>query len=420
MRKYVHLEAARGIGAIIVASWHILPYFYSFFAVKLTTFALTTPVIGPIIYGACFFFFDGALAVHFFFVLSGYVLSIRWFAGDAEYDVTKAAFRRYIRLALPVFGSSLAAFLLIKGGMFYLHDVRTALYPGQAVIGGQANFYQFDHTFLTMLKSAFFDAMFNFDFRSSLNPVLWTIMVEFYGSLLLFALLALMKRFRWPLLALGLVMAFLQAFAYIGPNAIYYCYGDMVWGMIYAYLCTRHAVITNGEHRLAKSILGAVLILAGCIAGAMDFTLFFASVPGNSLAGNIIFLGVLISLQYREFMSGRLSRLLGRLSFSVYLVHYLLIISLFTGVLSYFAIGHGWRLQTALAVAVLLYYPVLAATAMLFATYIDAPSIALSKRLADFFYLPAAGRRTRPAEVAPLARPAAVPEPVSSAVLRVS
>ncbi|MBN9072542.1 MAG: acyltransferase [Rhizobiales bacterium] len=387
MKKLVHLEAARGIGAIIVASWHILPFFFYLVSDPLIK-ALMIPVIGPLLYGAVFFFFDGALAVHFFFVLSGYVLSVRYFSGDGSYDLQKAAFRRYIRLALPVFGSSLFAFLLIKSGFFYLHEVAQHLYAGQAVMAGEASFYQTDHSVLTMLRAAFLESMFDFRFASSLNPVLWTINVEFYGSLLLFAVLAVTSRFRWPLLALGAVLVFLGLFARMRePLIFYYYYADILLGMIYAFGSTRFAVVTDNRFRLAKSVIGNALILAGCVAGGMDFIPFFASVAGNSLAGNVIFLGVLVSPQYRELMSGRVSRLLGRLSFAIYLLHYPIIISLYAGTLHGLVELRGWSLEAALAVATCLYFPVLAIVSLLFARYVDAPSIALSKRLADSLYL---------------------------------
>ena len=47
-------------------------------------------------------FVDGHYWVKVFFVLSGFVLTIRWFKTRAHKSIYGATFRRYIRLMLPL------------------------------------------------------------------------------------------------------------------------------------------------------------------------------------------------------------------------------------------------------------------------------------------------------------------------------
>ena len=57
------------------------------------------------IYNSPFYvFIHGSFWVYVFFILSGFVLSIRWFKTRNHRSIYGAVFRRYLRLMLPVLG----------------------------------------------------------------------------------------------------------------------------------------------------------------------------------------------------------------------------------------------------------------------------------------------------------------------------
>jgi hypothetical protein len=65
---------------------------------------------------------NGAFAVTILFVLSGIVLSAKFFRTKSEPVVAASAAKRYVRLALPALGSVLIACLLLKLGLFSNHQ----------------------------------------------------------------------------------------------------------------------------------------------------------------------------------------------------------------------------------------------------------------------------------------------------------
>lgn len=85
--RIIRLEACRGIAAMIVLARHLADAFFP---------ALVTQLSGT----PAYLFINGSGAVILFFVLSGYVLTVRFFAKhDSDY-LLKSLIKRLPRLAL--------------------------------------------------------------------------------------------------------------------------------------------------------------------------------------------------------------------------------------------------------------------------------------------------------------------------------
>lgn len=130
-------------------------------------------------------FFNGGFAVSIFFVLSGFVLSYKFHQSGSRRLLTEYAAKRYFRLLLPVGASVVICYLLHLSGLFShkdmsditkSHDWLNGLYSDMKGLGD-------------LVKNVFFDVFLNNDNRY--NAVLWTMTIEFLGSLLLFSFLAL-------------------------------------------------------------------------------------------------------------------------------------------------------------------------------------------------------------------------------------
>ncbi|TSJ46488.1 acyltransferase family protein [Fluviicola chungangensis] len=130
-------------------------------------------------------FFNGGFAVSIFFVLSGFVLSYKFhFSGSQKLLRTYAA-KRYFRLFLPVAVIIIISYVMNlcglfpsqhTGGITKSEDWLTNLFAGMKGPGD-------------MIRNVFIDVFLNNDNRY--NAVLWTMTIEFLGSLLLFSFLAL-------------------------------------------------------------------------------------------------------------------------------------------------------------------------------------------------------------------------------------
>jgi peptidoglycan/LPS O-acetylase OafA/YrhL len=149
------LDGMRGIASVIVLMNHLVLAFLS------SDFLART--------------INAKLAVVFFFVHSGFVLSVAPLSTDEE--VATRVARRYVRLAPLVVVSCLVAWLLLLFG-----QIR---FSGSSSVW-LASFYQFDCDVFYALYAGFFHSFFvvKGETVASLNPVLWTIGTELAGSIL--------------------------------------------------------------------------------------------------------------------------------------------------------------------------------------------------------------------------------------------
>lgn len=125
-------------------------------------------------------FFNGNFAVSIFFVLSGYVLTKKFFETDDIRVLRKGAIKRYPRLVIPAAFSVIFAWSLMSLGW-----IRTDLVPKLQGAGWPTSQYRTVYTFQEALWNGFVGAPILNDI--ALNVPLWTIQIELFGSLFLFA-----------------------------------------------------------------------------------------------------------------------------------------------------------------------------------------------------------------------------------------
>lgn len=126
-KKLFYLDGLRGLAAFAVVISHYIQVFYPAALsgrAEQAHFAWDTWYgISPIN-----LFYNGQFAVCLFFVLSGYVLSVKMYeeALDSETFLKllrSSALRRYIRLAVPAAMSVLLVYLAISTNAFHLQDI---------------------------------------------------------------------------------------------------------------------------------------------------------------------------------------------------------------------------------------------------------------------------------------------------------
>ena len=323
--------------------------------------------------------FDGIvnakLAVFVFFVLSGFVLSQRYFSiarEDPEAAIRylrAASLRRYPRLALPVLASVLFAYLLHREGWMLNRELAQ-------VTGARlwiAAFYHFPADIWDAVRSALWDTFFHFDMASSYNTVLWTLEKEFFGSLFVFAALALIgtARVRWAIY--GLATAALVALKLHWLNAF-------VFGLALCDLTTTSASSLRAPGpatawlRSSAPLSIAIALLVVWISGTRHLDGWLRWALASTLVA-----GTLFFEPWQRFLSVRACIALGRISFGLYLLHLPLICSLGGAVYLATVTGVGQFTAAHLTAAVVVGAGLLLSWA--FTDFIDQPSVRASKTL---------------------------------------
>ncbi|OTA62039.1 hypothetical protein K449DRAFT_330710 [Hypoxylon sp. EC38] len=320
-----YLDGVRGVASLIVfiLHWTHIPYpsINSGWGYKDHKSFWLLPFIRII--------YSGAAMVSVFFVVSGFVLSHRFIQRmhRREYTelfsgLTSLTFRRAIRLFLPAFASSTLAFICACLGIINV--------PRK--VDGKP----FHHSLSSYLEYLDMESNpwdWSADFSGFYNPQLWSIAVEFRGSMVVFLLLVGLAKTRTAvrLAVEGVLMA--------------HCFGHKRWdvalfiaGMTIAEL---EVLLKKPKNPSARKLVN-VLLMSSMILG-----LFLCGYPRDHntqtpgymwskyvwpftayrrrfwlAIGAILFVGPMAFLPSAQsvFLT-RPARYLGRISFALYLVH---------------------------------------------------------------------------------------------------
>ncbi len=210
-RKDLSLEAVRGAAAFVVFAWHFFLAFDPLF--------LFDPGQGPV--GSPFYaFLHGTAAVDLFFVLSGFVLTRRFFeTGQTDILIT-GALKRWFRLMPVVLISVLLSWSCYRFGLYAYEEASRMTGSAWLAACGGSNAPPVDAGFFTAFWQGFFDAIVRGE--ANFNSNLWTLHIEFWGSLLAYGLAWLVqscgreKSAVWVLTLLASVLAGFVDLHYVG------------------------------------------------------------------------------------------------------------------------------------------------------------------------------------------------------------
>ena len=240
------------------------------------------------------FFLNGTLAVSVFFVISGFSLSIRYLETGDGRALGRIAAGRYLRLALPIFAICAVTYVLLVSGL---------IPPAGQRPSPLDQFLRFTPSVDGLLGFSLLKVFVAYSGAESYDPPLWTITYEFFGSFIVFALVAHLRPSRLRTLLLAVLFLLL--------TALQTYFALFVAGILIADLFPRIGAST------AANRAGALLCGAGILLIALPHAWFAAVYLGG---GVCLTAGAVFCAPVRRFFESRLSSFLGWVSFPLYLI----------------------------------------------------------------------------------------------------
>ncbi len=392
-----YLDGVRGIAAFSVTLHH---FFYAFLPALIWGAAGNKGLIFPqfemaIAQTPLNILWSGDYAVMVFFVMSAFVLTYRFFRDQHDPNfsrvsfLTSATLRRYPRLVLPIFAASLIVLLVMQmGGLFHQQAAQYSLSFEWLAL----QWHTPNAGLLDVLRNTFLEVPFTPEPRY--NNVLWTICIEFYGSLLAFAMVAVLGRQSWR------AWAYVALGFYFG-NSPYLCFvmGVALADFMYAPGAAKaRAFLSRPAAYWTLAIVGLYL---GSFPKGIDASQNFwfswlywldgGSMPNAQWTHNwgalFLLIAVLHAPSWQAILSRQPWRWLGRISFSMYLMHGLFLGSICSWLIVTLVPSIGYAAAFVMTFAV--YLLVVFVSSHFFAKYIDETSIKISRQA----YTPLVGRK---------------------------
>ena len=375
VRREAHFDSLRGIAACLVAITHFLAAFYPYAVFGNTNSAQQHHAWETMaLYPPLSLLSAGHFAVCLFFVLSGYVLSIRTIGEKGQIvRLMGAIAKRPFRLAGVLLFSLLCAGLLYEFNGYF--NIPAAQASGSMWF---AQFWTNDFSWVELLKEILQGKA-----GSEYNPPLWTLRIELVGSFIVFGLLLLINRLSY--LVRSVVLVACLAYSY------HTFYDGFLWGMLLAD-ANKHFTLQQLSSRKAKAAAAIGLLFAALPYYALDASVT-STTPADSviqqlyphipmLTAVIILLAVLRSRDLQRMLCRPLLVWLGSVSYALYAMHLLIIGSIAAYLHSQLAVKWDYGIASLLTFVV--YISLLSLVSWLVTVAVDTPSVKLADRVDRF------------------------------------
>ncbi|SEP60647.1 Peptidoglycan/LPS O-acetylase OafA/YrhL, contains acyltransferase and SGNH-hydrolase domains [Faunimonas pinastri] len=325
-KKDGSLEALRGVAAFFVIFWHIgLAFFPEFVSV---------PSRPDVTWSAAnqiwFVVLNGASSVQFFFVLSGFVLTRRFFLTDDMSIIIRGAIKRWPRLIGPVLLGVLGSWFLFWTGAYAY--VETGKLTGAGWLSTFGNAFHSGVRSHITLWHALAQGIFSVFFREETYFIsdLWSMRSELIGSYVGFGLALFLGATRGKIVP-GI---FILTITFIMTSYLSWLMIAFPAGVALAWALPRKPqplsilslipLLTVGLYLLGYSqgARGAFTPISMLVDGRVPYT--FVTTVGACL---LIFV-VEACPAMRIALSGRWALFLGSISFPIYIVHVPILASL--------------------------------------------------------------------------------------------
>lgn len=382
--KLKHIEGIRGLAAIIVVLHHFSLAFYPALNFgekhlthigngKIELFIAKTPLN---------IFYNGGFAVCIFFILSGYVLSNSYHQTLNTKVLKQYAIKRYFRLLIPVSVTIFIAYIFIKTGLLQNTGLDEITKTGDWLSGS----FNQDGGLADVLKNIFIDVFFFND--NKYNPVLWTMTYELLGSFLIFFFLFIIHRLKYKKqLYITLILL------------LFMTQNNFSAAFILGVLLNKIVVQDDKAFTITfnnKYLLGGLMLLG----------LFFCSYPLHRninstfyrfitfsflnnyefyhVIGSFMVMFVILQSQIlKRILSNKIFSFIGKISFSFYLLHFIILCSFTCYLFKHFYLSFHYN--TSAILSIIFSIPVIAVTSVFYYKWIDKSGIMLSDLILKLF-----------------------------------
>lgn len=317
--KDLSVEGVRGVACLMVVFSHLvlnnIPALHNF-GQKTTPLDINS--ISSLLFHSPFaFVYSGSMAIYVFFVLSGYILTKVYFNRDFSLNYfISLSFSRYVRLAFPVLISSVIYLIVMKSGLFSLDS------------SDWISRLNVPHlTWFDLIEDSLISAFFSHG--SQVNWVLWTMKVELFGSLMIFVLIFVKSKSKATSYFLALIILCLCLGLYFfGFISTSFSLGIIAFILGYALHFFSAELISD---YIYIPVFFISLYLGGAHLGSNSYEFIesylgdFLYVACNFMAGFLFVFSVVKSNILSRFFSLKAFVFLGKISFSIYLLHLIVI-----------------------------------------------------------------------------------------------
>jgi peptidoglycan/LPS O-acetylase OafA/YrhL len=352
--RNVSLETLRDIAALSVVFWHSMLGFFPALSGTVADLKDQPSLVGSPIYGLI----NGPAAVALFFVLSGYVLTRKALITSNAAILARNAVKRWPRLAGPTTVATLLSWLGFELGTYHHVEVGAMTQSPWLSSFAAAGDKPFEPRFTEALLQGLYRTFFHGDFWY--DSSLWTMKYEFIGSFVAFGLAAILiatpsRTFRVLLVLISLLLV-------VDLGNRWYAAFPLGVGL---------ALLPEG--RLVPGPMAAILFvlavwLFGFTGDAAGIQLPLVYVFGKMQPVHVWTLAAactILAAAGREprpsSLLFRIGRLLGWISFPLYLIHVLVLCSAGTRIYEMLATSGRQAQAPFLAAAVTIIVSVIAA-----------------------------------------------------------
>lgn len=343
--RLIPLEAYRGIAAFIVLVHHYFLAFSPYTTGLIPAMRDSESFVGQ----PYFVFFNGTGAVAFFFTLSGFVLCWSYFNHENPNKLLLAFLKRFPRLAGIVTITTIASYLLFKLGLYYFYEAsQVTKSPWLATFAYGHWVPEFEPSFIGALVqglTTFFTG------QAHYNSNLWTMKPEFLGSMIVYMLAGFIANIlRYRYLSYAFVVLSLSA---IGYNLNIF---PFVVGAFLSSCLAKNRIQIPGIASALFIVAGLYMLGYSIPEKAYRWVAFFPeTIKGYfpialpTLGSICIIFATMTNRKVFQSLNGQLFKILGKLSFPLYLVHILVICSI-SSYLYLKMISMGYEIQLILLI----------------------------------------------------------------------
>jgi peptidoglycan/LPS O-acetylase OafA/YrhL len=316
------IDGLRGICALIVVLSHFMVAFFpaaywgtsvqSHMRYNIDTYLSQSPVS---------IFYAGNYSVCIFFLITGFVLTTTIYKEDS---LKKVATKRYFRLCIPILVATLIIYLFMKLNLF--SSINVAKITGSQWLN---DLYNFTPNFKEMLSITLFDVL--FIGNAKYNTVFWMMSILFYGSFLTLLVTSIWGNMKNRQIIYALIILI---FIKLGNMYIYYI--AFILGLFCADMFINYKNILskiNDKIALFFIVMGVYL---GCYpTGVVPTNIFYSclNIGDDSfkiyhiIGAFLVIVGIMCNTLIKDLLSKKSFQYLGKISFSIFLVHIIVLCS---------------------------------------------------------------------------------------------